>query len=463
MEYSAPTLFMALIVFALLALAGVYYIQKKRAAVIRAGEVQRDAIIRRAQRHAEKVKAEADEAKSKIIADGEIRATNLITEAETRVLYAEYHTEKLKSADVDLQSRLKAVRSRLETLTNIAGEQAGSIEMISEYDLHSSQRYQSERKKIRTMLKKAAIHAVRNVKGYPSDMDIGKHVAISARSDLAGALLLTTTEMLCAKATANNGHASIEKLHDSIRATGALLKAVSSDLALDQGFVSLLEQRLRIEINYKRAKQIARDRQRELRAEEREERKAREEAKEAERSAALEEEIKRMAIAELEAKMVAESEEERAQHRYELQRLKHELVLAQGKVERARSRAQYTKQGHVYIISNIGSFGENVLKIGVTRRLNPLDRIKELGDASVPFTFDIHALIESEDAPALEKTLHQMFDDRRFNKVNRRKEYFRVSVQEIESSLVEAGVDAMVIPVASADEYYATMELENQT
>ena len=100
--------------------------------------------------------------------------------------------------------------------------------------------------------------------------------------------------------------------------------------------------------------------------------------------------------------------------------------------ERAISRAQETKSGHVYIISNLGSFGENVYKIGMTRRLEPLDRVKELGDASVPFTFDLHAMIFSENAPELENLLHKEFDDRRINKVNYRKEYFKVTLDEIE-------------------------------
>jgi hypothetical protein len=79
------------------------------------------------------------------------------------------------------------------------------------------------------------------------------------------------------------------------------------------------------------------------------------------------------------------------------------------KKERALSMAQQTKRGYVYVISNIGSFGENVYKIGMTRRLEPIDRVKELGDASVPFQFDVHALVYSEDAPRLESMLHKEF------------------------------------------------------
>lgn len=96
------------------------------------------------------------------------------------------------------------------------------------------------------------------------------------------------------------------------------------------------------------------------------------------------------------------------------------------------NRKVNTRAGYVYVISNIGSFGEGIYKIGLTRRLDPYDRVKELGDASVPFEFDVHAMIFSDDAPTLENTLHRHFRDRELNKVNHRKEFFRVDIDEIE-------------------------------
>ena len=93
--------------------------------------------------------------------------------------------------------------------------------------------------------------------------------------------------------------------------------------------------------------------------------------------------------------------------------------------------------GYVYVISNIGSFGENIYKIGMTRRLNPQERVDELGNASVPFNFDVHAMIFSKDAPALENALHHAFDDRKVNMVNKRREFFNVSLDEIEKVVKE--------------------------
>ncbi len=121
----------------------------------------------------------------------------------------------------------------------------------------------------------------------------------------------------------------------------------------------------------------------------------------------------------------------------QIEQLQQILKEVQEVKERAISRAQETKSGHIYIISNLGSFGENIYKIGMTRRLEPLDRVKELGNASVPFTFDLHAMIFSENAPALENLLHKEFDDRRINKVNNRKEYFNVTLDEIEQVIIE--------------------------
>lgn len=105
-----------------------------------------------------------------------------------------------------------------------------------------------------------------------------------------------------------------------------------------------------------------------------------------------------------------------------------ELLL---KMEDIDYRQSNQRAGYVYIISNIGSFGEGVYKIGMTRRLDPNERVYELGDASVPFRFDVHAMIFSDDAPKLEAALHQAFADKRVNMVNTRREYFRVSLDEI--------------------------------
>jgi hypothetical protein len=154
------------------------------------------------------------------------------------------------------------------------------------------------------------------------------------------------------------------------------------------------------------------------------------------------------------------SAEERAKFEETRRELEQRIQEAEDKNKRALSMAQQTKRGHVYIISNNGSFGEGVLKIGMTRRLDPLDRVWELGDASVPFEFDIHALIASDDAPGLEHKLHKEMAISRINKVNLRKEFFRLTVSEVRAALDSMGVKAEWTMAAKAQEYRESLALD---
>ena len=124
--------------------------------------------------------------------------------------------------------------------------------------------------------------------------------------------------------------------------------------------------------------------------------------------------------------------------------------------------AEMTRSGYVYIISNIGSFGDNIFKIGLTRRVNPDDRIRELGDASVPFRYDTHAMLYSDDAPALEKALHEEFSDRRVNAANMRKEFFRVSLEEVEDAVGRIAPDASFFKDREAQEWHETLAMRKQ-
>lgn len=137
--------------------------------------------------------------------------------------------------------------------------------------------------------------------------------------------------------------------------------------------------------------------------------------------------------------------------------LERALEEAHERAERAKSMAEMTKSGYVYIISNVGSFGEDVVKIGLTRRLEPDDRVRELGDASVPFTFDTHAMIYSDEAPALEAALHRDFDERRVNASNMRKEFFRVSLEEVEEAVKRLSPDAEFFKDREAQEWHETL------
>ncbi len=142
--------------------------------------------------------------------------------------------------------------------------------------------------------------------------------------------------------------------------------------------------------------------------------------------------------------------------------LSEELADAHEKSERAMSMAQQTRAGYVYIISNIGSFGKDVYKIGMSRRLDPMDRVRELGDASVPFGFDVHALIYSDDAPALENMLHKEFAEHRLNLKNYRREFFAVPLKNIEKAIKTRFPDAEIVVNAEAQDYYESIALREQ-
>jgi hypothetical protein len=200
-----------------------------------------------------------------------------------------------------------------------------------------------------------------------------------------------------------------------------------------------------------------------IREEQREEERAQREFEKARKDAEIEEKRYEKALERAKKDLGLVSGEKLDELNSQIAQLEQNLKDAHEAKERAISRAQETKSGHVYIISNLGSFGENVYKIGMTRRLEPMDRVKELGDASVPFTFDLHAMIFSENAPELENLLHKEFYDRRINKVNYRKEYFRVTLDEIEQVIIdkyEKEVD--FIKVLEAQQYRETKSIIKQ-
>lgn len=190
-----------------------------------------------------------------------------------------------------------------------------------------------------------------------------------------------------------------------------------------------------------------------------EEEKARREYEKAIKEAEKEEKAIQQAIDKATKELMLAGEEQRIALEQKLAELQIKYEEAEAKNQRAISMAQQTRSGHVYVISNIGSFGENVYKIGMTRRLEPLDRVRELGDASVPFSFDVHAMIYSDDAPSLENHLHKVFNDKQVNKVNSRKEFFNVGIKDIKSTIQEMSIDAHWTMFAEAKEYRESLAL----
>ena len=191
---------------------------------------------------------------------------------------------------------------------------------------------------------------------------------------------------------------------------------------------------MQLVFEYEEQKQKEREEQAQIREQMREEQKAAREAEKARQQAEKEEaEYQEMLErARLEAANASEKDKEALNSKVE--ELQKKINEIEDK-KRAISQAMLTRTGHVYILSNVGSFGENIYKIGMTRRLDPMDRVNELGDASVPFPFDVHALISTSDAPTLESSLHKHFGEKRVNLENERKEFFNVTIEELKIEL----------------------------
>lgn len=203
------------------------------------------------------------------------------------------------------------------------------------------------------------------------------------------------------------------------------------------------------------------DEQRRIKEQIREEEKARRDFEKAIKEAQKEEDTLKKLIEKAQSEVSKANAEQRVKYENQLKELEDKLKLAEEKNQRALSMAQQTKSGNVYIISNIGSFGEDVFKIGMTRRLEPLDRIRELGDASVPFEFDVHSMIYSNDAPALERQLHKVFLKMQINKVNPRKEFFRVTINDVKEEIDKLGINPKWTMTAEAKQYRESLALEN--
>lgn len=262
----------------------------------------------------------------------------------------------------------------------------------------------------------------------------------------------------CDVAVANVNWRNISKMERRIKSAYEDLNKLNVDnhVVITESYLKLKIDELHLAYEYQEKKQAEKEEQAEIRRKEKEEQKL---LQEAQRLQAEEKKLQEL-LASVQAKANISTGEELAILQEKIERLGSELKAMQSESSRAKAMAEQTKLGYVYVISNIGSFGENIFKIGMTRRLDPNDRIKELGSASVPFYFDTHAMIFSEDAPALESKLQKAFDDKRVNRVNARKEYFNVTLDEIKKKVWEINPNIEFVDEAEAQEYRESMALQ---
>ncbi len=241
----------------------------------------------------------------------------------------------------------------------------------------------------------------------------------------------------------------IEKSYNDLNRMNAAMQ-----ISIIPAYLSLKLEELNLCYEYAVKKQEEKDEQKRIREQLREEAKLQKEIEEARKTIEKEKSHYNNALIQIEEQLSSASPDERSDLEKKKAEILDQLSEIQKSIEDIDYREANKKAGYVYIISNIGSFGENIYKIGMTRRLDPQERVDELGDASVPFNFDIHAMIFSDDAPALEAALHRAFEDRKLNMVNHRREFFNVTLDEIEE-VVKKNFDKTVefTRVAPAEQY----------
>lgn len=250
-------------------------------------------------------------------------------------------------------------------------------------------------------------------------------------------LLLRAFNVECDDIVDNIKISNFEKSKDRIHKSCEQISKLGSimSISITHAYVKLKTEELCLALDFQQKKQEEKERIKEERERQREEAKAQKEIEEARKKLAKEQSHYQNALKAVEEQLAKTPDNP------DLLAKRRELELNIEDTEKAIKDVDYReankRAGYVYVISNIGAFGKDVYKIGMTRRLEPMDRVNELGDASVPFNFDVHALIFTEDAPGLETALHTAFADRKVNKINPRREFFHVTLDEIKKVVRE--------------------------
>ena len=262
---------------------------------------------------------------------------------------------------------------------------------------------------------------------------------------------------LVSKVKYTNFDASLSRIYKSAEAISKLGSIMN--ISITQQYLSAKAKELRLAFEYQQKKHEEQEALKAARAEQREQAKVQKELEEQRKKVEKEQTHYQSALDKLNIQIASDP------NNADLLAKKNELESQLIDIDKALINIDYRqanmKAGYVYIISNIGAFGENVFKIGMTRRLDPQERVDELGDASVPFNFDVHAMIFSDDAPALEAALHRAFESRKLNMVNQRREFFNVTLDEIKE-VIKKNFDKTVefIDVPDAEQYRISMKMK---
>jgi multidrug efflux pump subunit AcrA (membrane-fusion protein) len=405
---------------------------------------------------------------------GMISREDSVKELDTQIAVLNNQLQQLnrqvQSEEQELSSKISVLKTRLQGL-----EEQEIVEAFgfyeSKYNFQDTQDYKQRLDRIRAQQKqliKSKKAAICNTEwSVEGSLQKGKKM-----TDDFIKLVLRAFNGECDASIVKVKYNNIKTMENRIKkAYGDLNKlSQTTRCEITSSFLNLKLQELWLTHEYQEKKYQELEEQRIIREQMREEEKALREIEIAKQDAEKEERRYQEALEK--ARRDVETLTGKAQEELfiKIEELQQRLAEAEANKERAISQAQLTKSGHVYIISNIGSFGEDVYKIGMTRRLEPMDRVKELGSASVPFPFDVHAMIFCENAPELESMLHRYLGDRRMNKENTRKEFFQVSldeivktVRQIDEELKICKSEIIVTKIAEASDYRKTLARERQS
>lgn len=368
---------------------------------------------------------------------------------------------RLKEEKLQKEVELSELLSRIDLYSRIDEFTCVGHYEQPNYLYETSLRYASEIKEIRELQRE--LIRQRKAVTYPDDLLLCEDRSLNKKIlDGQANLLLTSFNIECDYLIERVSPSSFARTLEQIEAKAEQLEKNLASLkcGFSIEYVELKYKECQLHFEYKLKKQEEQEEQRLIREQMKEEARLQKQYDDAIKEAEREELLFRRLIDKAKDELNKSSGNEYALTLAKISELEARLREAEEKGQRAKSMAEQTRRGFVYIVSNIGSFGDGVYKIGLTRRLDPQERIDELSGASVPFSFDIHAMCFSEDAPALENSLHKYFSRRRINAVNLRKEFFRVSLDEIKAAIKEiVGTDVDFKEAVRASDYYETRRL----
>lgn len=355
--------------------------------------------------------------------------------------------EDLDGISNDIDSKRSELRELNKTVLNLRDyaelQEAGfyDYENPAENSVNLSAKLAKNKTKQKSMVKnKTAVHTTT---GFTFNNSAAKgKTFLNDMSRMALSLYNAEAENCVKNVKAGNLDTSIKRLnrcHERIKRFGKFI-----DLYITWEYQHLRIEELQLTSQYMQAVQAEKEAERERKAELREQAKAQKE---------LEAEMARLHKEQEHYQNVLEKMREQG-NQEEAAKLEARLAEIDKSINDVDYRAANIHAGYVYVISDVGAFGERMVKIGMTRRLNPMDRVRELSDASVPFKFDVHALFFSKDAVSLETMLHHEFEDRRVNKVNARKEFYYCTPQEVLDKLKEKNVAVVEYRVEPEAEEY---------